>query len=214
MKKFYAVIGNPPYQETTEGTSDTPIYNCFMDESYRVSEKVELITPARFLFKAGKTPKDWNNKMLSDEHLKVLNYMPNSDMVFPNTDIKGGVAITYRDETKNFGAIGIFSAYDELMTIQKKVTPYLKGGNLSDIMILQNRFDLVTLFEDFPEYKTFVNTKGEVQERTERRIVTSSFAMDKVFFDEVQNADDITVLGLVNNNRMYKYINKKYISKI
>lgn len=59
MKKFYGVIGNPPYQEQTTGTSDKPIYNYFMDESYSVGLKVELITPARFLFNAGKTPKEW-----------------------------------------------------------------------------------------------------------------------------------------------------------
>ena len=89
-KKFYAVIGNPPYQETVEGTSDKPIYNYFMDEAYKVSERAELITPARFLFNAGKTPKDWNRKMLDDPHLKVINYQQKSDAVFPNTDIKGG----------------------------------------------------------------------------------------------------------------------------
>lgn len=96
-KKFFAVIGNPPYQETVEGTSDKPIYNYFMDEAYKVSERTELITPARFLFNAGKTPKDWNRKMLDDPHLKVADYQQKSDAVFPNTDIKGGVAVTYRD---------------------------------------------------------------------------------------------------------------------
>ena len=54
--KFDYVIGNPPYQETQEGTSDNPIYNCFMDAAYEIAEKVELITPARFLFDAVKTP--------------------------------------------------------------------------------------------------------------------------------------------------------------
>ena len=37
-------------------------------------------------------------QMLNDEHLKVLYYETDSAKVFPNTDIKGGVAITYRDE--------------------------------------------------------------------------------------------------------------------
>ena len=36
--------------------------------------------------------------MLNDEHLKVLYYEQDGQKVFPNTDIKGGVAITYRDE--------------------------------------------------------------------------------------------------------------------
>ena len=90
-KKFYTVIGNPPYQETVEGTSDKPIYNYFMDESYEVGEHVELITPSRFLFNAGKTPKAWNRKMLADPHLEVLRYEQDSSRIFPNTDIRGGV---------------------------------------------------------------------------------------------------------------------------
>ena len=75
--KFDYVIGNPPYQENTENTSDNPVYNVFMDAAYKVSDKVELITPARFLFNAGKTPKEWNLKMLNDEHFKVIKYEKN-----------------------------------------------------------------------------------------------------------------------------------------
>lgn len=87
--KFDYVIGNPPYQETTLGTSDKPLYHFFMDGVYQISPKVLLITPGRFLFNAGKTPRAWNIKMLSDDHLKVLEFYPNSDKVFVNKDIRG-----------------------------------------------------------------------------------------------------------------------------
>ena len=89
-KLFDYVIGNPPYQEDTEDTSDKPVYNTFMEMGYGVAEKVELITPARFLFNAGKTPKAWNEERLSDIHFKVLYYAQDSSRVFSNTDIKGG----------------------------------------------------------------------------------------------------------------------------
>ena len=121
MKKFFAVIGNPPYQETTEGTSDKPIYNYFMDEAYKISNKVELITPARFLFDAGKTPKTWNQKMLTDKHFKVLHYEQDSSTIFQNTDIKGGVAITYRDALSDFGTIEIFTSFVQLNSVLIKV---------------------------------------------------------------------------------------------
>ena len=66
IMKFDVIIGNPPYQEEVEGNGrSNPIYNYFMDESYKVGNKVELITPARFLFNAGQTPKDWNKKILN-----------------------------------------------------------------------------------------------------------------------------------------------------
>ena len=106
--KFDVVIGNPPYQNEGVGevARDEPIYHKFMDLSYKIAEKAVLITPARFLFNAGQTPKAWNKKMLEDEHLKVVYFAQKSDEVFPNTDIKGGVVVTYRDCNKTFGAIG------------------------------------------------------------------------------------------------------------
>lgn len=75
-KKFDVVIGNPPYQEEAKGagTRDTPVYHLFMDAAYEVGKKAVLITPARFLFNAGFTPKAWNKKMLADPHLSVPVY--------------------------------------------------------------------------------------------------------------------------------------------
>ena len=126
--KFDFVIGNPPYQEEAPGTStsDKPIYHLFMDAVYGVSEKVELITPARFLFDAGATPSAWNQKMLSDCHLKVLYYESDSSKVFPNTSIIGGIAVTYRDSQQMFQPIETFIAYAELASILKKVKPFLR----------------------------------------------------------------------------------------
>ena len=69
--KFDVVIGNPPYQESRDGSKDIPLYHLFMDTAYEIAGKAVLITPARFLFNAGETPKPWNRKMLADEHLKV-----------------------------------------------------------------------------------------------------------------------------------------------
>ena len=205
-RRFYAVIGNPPYQEAVEGTSDKPIYNYFMDESYKVAKKVELVTPGRYLFNAGKTPKDWNRKMLDDPHLKVVDYRQKSEEVFPNTDIKGGVAVTYRDENVNFGAIEVFSAYAELRSIQRKIAPHLVNGCLSDVMYLQNRFNLKTLYEDYPEAKDIISSDGK-----ERRIVTSAFNKLSVF-EEQGDEDSVCILGLVGiNKRVYKWIKRKYI---
>ena len=128
--KFDFCIGNPPYQEEMEGTSDSPVYNSFMEATYGIGEKVELITPARFLFNAGKTPKIWNQKMLSDKHFTVLSYEPDGTKVFPGTDIKGGVAVHYHDMKKDFGAIEVFTAFEELNDILKKVKPMIKKAIL------------------------------------------------------------------------------------
>ncbi|RBM03104.1 restriction endonuclease [Glutamicibacter soli] len=122
-KKFDVVIGNPPYQKeaTGDATHAMPIYHKFMEAAYEVGSKAVLITPARFLFDAGYTPKAWNETMLSDRHLSVPYYEPNSNDLFPGTDIKGGIAVTYRDEKRDGEPIGTFTKYPELNEILHKV---------------------------------------------------------------------------------------------
>ena len=205
--KFDYIIGNPPYQEDTEGTSDKPIYNSFMDGAYGVANKVMLITPGRFLFNAGKTPKAWNEKMLADPHLKVVYYKQNSGEVFVNTDIKGGVAITYRDKTKNYGAIEVFSSFEEMRSLTAKVSPHVVNSNLSSIMYLQNRFNLQRLYSDYPQFESIISSGGR-----ERRIVSSSFEKLSVFHIDPTGGHEIRVLGIVNSNRRgYRYIDKCYV---
>lgn len=97
--KFDFVIGNPPYNDDFGiGENDSfaaPVYHKFLDAAYQVADKVEMIHPARFLFNAGSTPKAWNQKILNDCHFKVLDYEQDSRKVFSNTEIKGGVVISY-----------------------------------------------------------------------------------------------------------------------
>lgn len=204
--KFFAAVGNPPYQQTTENTSDKPVYNLFMDASYKVAEKVELITPARFLFNAGKTPKEWNEKMLNDEHLKVVYYNQDSAKVFPGTDIKGGVAVTYRDSQKNFGAIVSFSNFKELNSILNKVKVHPSFESILPIIYLQNKFNLELLYQDYPHYISIIGSKG-----TEKRLTTKIFDQLDCFDMEKKNSKQVGVQGLINNRRIIRYIDKKYI---
>lgn len=203
--KFDYIIGNPPYQEETEGTSDKPIYDKFMDGTFEVGDRVELITPARFLFDAGKTPKAWNRKMLDDPHFKVIEYFQKSREVFPSTDIKGGVAITYRDANIRFGEIGTFTIYEELNTILHKVLPFVKDVSLDDLIIQQNKWNLDALYDDHPEYKKLIGSGG-----TEKRLTTPIFTALEVFEKEPKESY-LKILGLVSNKREYRYIDPKYI---
>lgn len=207
-KLFDFAIGNPPYQESQEATSDKPVYNYLMDAAYEVSDKAEFITPARFLFNAGKTPKAWNEKMLNDPHFKVLNYEKDAAKIFPNTDIKGGVAITYRDSNSEFGRIGVFTKYNELNRIVAKVHARNNYRPLTDIIYQQNKFNLPVLYKDYPEYKSIIGSKG-----TEKRLTTPIFAQLGVFKANKSNEEELSVYGLIKNVRYTKYINRKYIEE-
>ena len=207
--KFDVIIGNPPYQEEAKGTStsDDPIYHLFMEESYKISPKVTFITPARFLFNAGKTPKSWNKKMLQDEHLKVIFYEANSEKVFSNTDIKGGVAVTYRDVDKNFGPIGTFTSYPELNTILDKVV--VNKDNFSSIVPIiytQSKFDLDKLYEDYPDSKNKIGSNGK-----DRRLDKPVFSRIEALTKMKTNDASYKILGRFENKRAWRYILEKYI---
>lgn len=204
--KFDAIVGNPPYQETTENTSDKPVYHLFMDCAFNIADKVTFITPARFLFNAGKTPKDWNSKILNDKHFKVIWYKANSTDVFPNVDIKGGVAVTFRDSKQDFGMIGIYSSFDELNSIIKKVRLKKDFANICDIIYLQNKFNLKELYIDFPEFKKIIGSGGK-----EKRLTTSIFEQLSIFKNKKDAETQIGILGLINNKRIVKYVDSKYI---
>ena len=205
--KFDVVIGNPPYQENSKNTSDKPVYDKLMSTSYEVADKALFITPARFLFNAGKTPKVWNKKMLDDEHLKVVYYTSDSSKIFPTTEIKGGVVITYRSSNEVIGPIGVFTKYEKLHQIVNLVRTHIKDDSLTNFMYLQNRFDLDALYCDHPEYKNIISSEGR-----ERRIVSSSFSKLDVFKDTKESSNDISILGVTNsNNRGFKWIDKRYV---
>lgn len=209
MRKFFAAIGNPPYNDEFGITGDNetyapPVYHNFIDAACEIADKVELIHPARFLFNAGRTPKNWNDKMLNDPHFKVMEYIEDATSVFGNTDIKGGVAITYHDASKDFGAIQVFTKFPELNNILHKtpVTPEM----LPSLFYVQTKFNLDALYKDHPDYAAFIGGNG-----SDKRFRSNSFTKVPVFFDEAEDPDDVRVLGVINNKRCFKYIAKDYV---
>ena len=209
MKKFYGVIGNPPYQEEQAGDNKQfapPIYHHFIDESQKVSERVELIHPARFLFRAGSTPKAWNEKMLADPHLEVVDYQADASSVFgPAVEIKGGVAVTYWDSSRDFGSIGTFSAYPELNTVMKKAAPSSEEDSLAAIIYVQNRFDLDALYGEHPEYRNVIGSGGN-----DKRFRNNIFDKIPEFTEAARAANDIPVYGVMSNRRVWRYLPRRY----
>lgn len=206
-KKFYAVIGNPPYQEESEGNQrKTPIYNYFMDESFKVAAKAELITPARFLFDAGQTPKDWNRKMLSDSHFKVMKFEADASMVFSEVEIKGGVAITYRDADSEFEPIGTFVAWEPMQSVLSKVSAACEPS-------------LSSLVTGAVPYKYSDEAKSQHPEYVEqmgKSLDLRTNALDKLFGklffrDKQGDSNYVAVYGLFNKKREYLWIKRSYI---
>ena len=211
IMKFDVIIGNPPYQEEVVGDNKqfaSPVYNLFVDESQKAAKRTELIHPARFLFNAGATPKKWNDKMLKDEHLKVLNYFSNSSDVFPNTNINGGVVITYWEKEKVFKPIISFTPFDSLRTIREKVTNN-NFESFSEIVYPRDlyRFE-ECLYRDYP-FLDGRQSKGHIYD-------VGSNIMDlfcEIFEEEKpkEEAKYSRLLGRYNNERTYKWLKKEYL---
>lgn len=208
--KFDFVIGNPPYQGEAVGEQKSftkPVYNLFMDAAYQVADKTMLITPARFLFNAGATPKKWNDERLHDPHFKVCKYYPKSSDVFTNVEIKGGVAIHYRDIERDYGHIEVFTNYEYLNSIVRKVVSAIDFETLTPHIYIQNKFNLEELYKAYPDAKKGIGSDGK-----DKRLESNIFSkVPQPFTDERVNADDIYVIGIVGNKRVWRYIPQKYI---
>lgn len=209
-KLFDFAIGNPPFQQESKGANDnsTPIYHNLLDAAFSISKKVEMIHPARFLFNAGRTPKAWNEKMLNDKHFKVLHYEEDATKVFANTDIKGGVAITYRDCDTIYKAIGVFTKYPELNSIRQKVWEKTTDSLCT---VITNRG--IYRYSDMV-YKVHPE---EMKKTADRRIAPSCFERMSALFTEEKPIDDkeyIQILGVNKSNRFYKWFRKDFVTDV
>ena len=211
--KFDVVVGNPPYQDESVGgsTSNNPIYNHFYDLAERIAPQYCLISPARFLSSAGYTPQIWNNKMLNDEHLKVVFYEQKSGNVFPNTDIKGGVVVLLRDKNKVFGKIGTFTNFEELNSMLVKVSS--KTSHTIETLITGRGIYRLT-DKAIDEYPQIV----DIQSRGHKKDVgTGAFKiLDNIIYFESKPDDGkeyIQIIGLLSNRRVYRWIRKDYVNE-
>lgn len=212
-KKFDVVIGNPPYQEEAQGgaTDMPPVYHLFMDAAFEVGKQTVLITPARFLSNAGKTPKKWNDKMLADPHLRVAHFEPDSNRLFPSlTDtIKGGIVVTHRDESRELGPIGTFAKYRELTEILRKVEE-AQPDSIMDVTINRSSHTYnQRLFNEHPDAATSIGHSNLSQIMSNALDVLSSYFHDSPPED---GKEYVAVLGVSQRKRVRRWMRREYLS--
>lgn len=223
--KFDVVVGNPPYQALSSvNNKQDAVYNYFYDLAEKVSSKYCLISPARFLFNAGLTAKEWNQKMLSDAHVKIVYYEQDSAKVFPSTDIKGGVVVLYRDVDCSFGAINHFIPNENLRKLASKMEsnpeknlPSIMFGGRSDL-----KFNELFL-KDYPDSpkRRLLQIQRKHPEvlvlgpNEEYELKSSTFdSLDYVFLEKepAHSSNYWKILGLYKGERTYRWIPKKYMT--
>lgn len=177
---FDVIIGNPPYQLSTDGfgTQARPIYQQFVEQAKSLDPRLLcMIIPARW-FSGGMGLDDFRESMLTDDRLRSIDdYLTASD-VFPGVGLKGGVCyflwnrdnpgpckVTtyYKDEVLSTATrlllepgADIFIRFNEGLSILKKVIAVEAGS--SEVLALPDgkRFmDLVSSIGAFGLDSTF-----------------------------------------------------------
>ena len=129
-----------------------------------------------------------------------------------NTEIKGGVVVTYHDKTKDYGAIGTFTPYVELNAVLKKVRPHMGKNSLSSIVVNSYSYHFTdALHEDYPEIVNLLS-KGHAYDLKSNVLEK----LPQVFHKEKPNDgfEYIRIYGRINNSRVFMYIKAKYINNV
>lgn len=87
-----------------------------------------------------------------------------------------------------------------------KVTASIEENSLTPVIYTQLKFNLDILYENRPDYKTIIGSSGK-----DKRIRKNAFDKLDIFSDTRLNSDDIKIIGIHNNKRVWKYIPIKYI---
>jgi site-specific DNA-methyltransferase (adenine-specific) len=135
--QFDVIIGNPPYQLNDgggSGTSAAPIYNKFVTQAKALDPRlISMVIPARW-FSGGKGLDEFRSEMLNDSRIRVIEDFPDSNDVFPGTQIKGGVCYFIWDRD-NPGDCQV-TTHDNVTSSATMTRPLLEPG--TDIFIRYN----------------------------------------------------------------------------
>ena len=132
--KFNAIVGNPPYQNSTGGgqAQGTPIYDKFVMASISLKPGfISLIMPSRWYAGGFPTLDQMRQFLINERRIKVIhNYFAAQDL-FTTVDIKGGVCYFLYDTS--YAGPTLFINHKHDGTISSASRELVEGGNTTII---------------------------------------------------------------------------------
>jgi site-specific DNA-methyltransferase (adenine-specific) len=167
--QFDVVIGNPPYQLSSDGgTRDVPIYQKFVEQAKLLDPRsLSLVIPARWMA-SGLGLNEFREIMLNDRRITNLVDFPQARDVFPGVEIKGGVCyflwqqdhngkaefVSVRNNVSSKPSMRDLSEFDVLVRdeigvkILRKVLA-AQGKSITEILSVDKEFGWTSNFEEF-----------------------------------------------------------------
>jgi hypothetical protein len=195
--RFDVIIGNPPYQLSTEGfgAQATPIYHQFIQQAMKLEPRfVVMVTPSRW-FGGGMGLDSFRSEMLSDKRMReVVDFIQDKD-AFPNVNINGGVN---------------YFVWDRDYSGNCKVTTVQPGGKFGSTMYRAlDEFDIFVRQNEAREILVKVLDK-KCKSFSSRVSALDPFKLPSTFrgFEKQSKNNDIKIY----NSGGYTYVNISQIS--
>lgn len=158
--KFDVIVGNPPYQQKDGGAqaSAKPIYNQFVEIAKRLNPSyISMIMPTRW-YAGGKGLDAFRDQMLNDAKISELHDFLNPELIFPDTNNRGGICYLLWDN-KHDNTKDLTKVFTYGNDLEK---PIINIRNLktedSDILIRHKlAVDILKKVKSNKEFKTFEN---------------------------------------------------------
>jgi hypothetical protein len=157
--KFNVIVGNPPYQQSDGGAqaSAKPIYNLFVESAKDLNPSyISIIMPTRW-YAGGKGLDEFREIMLNDKHISELHDFLKPDILFQNTNNRGGICFFIRDKSYDNS-----KNLTKLFTYKNNLTPVLNIRSLktadSDILIRHSiALEIISKVKSHKDFATFEN---------------------------------------------------------
>lgn len=157
--KFNVIVGNPPYQESDGGAqaSARPIYHHFVNIAKQLDSNYTcIIMPTRW-YAGGKGLDTFRDQMLNDKNVSELHDFLKPDIIFSNTNNRGGICFFLRDKSYDNS-----EDLTKVFTYNDNLTPTQSLRNLktedSDILIRHSiAVDILKKVKSNDKYESFEN---------------------------------------------------------